>query len=165
FNGLPSVEGKAAVADFVEQNGLGQRRTQYRLRDWLVSRQRYWGAPIPIVYCDNCGMQPGPEDQLPVRLPIDVAFRPAGESPLQYSKSFINTTCPACGGSATRETDTMDPFVDSSWYFLRYCSPHDGQAAFDPEHVAYWMLVDQYMGGVEHAILHLLYSRFLVKAL
>jgi leucyl-tRNA synthetase len=165
FDGLSSTEGKERIADWVAEHGVGDRRTFFRLRDWLVSRQRYWGAPIPIVYCPTCGTQPVPEDQLPVRLPIDVEFRPRGESPLQQSRYFLHATCPRCGGPATRETDTMDTFVDSSWYYLRYCSPHDGQAAWSPEQLRYWMPVDQYMGGVEHAILHLLYSRFVVKAL
>ncbi len=165
FSGLTSTAGKDAIADFVEEHGLGQRRVQYRLRDWLVSRQRYWGAPIPIVYCQTCGMQPVPEDQLPVRLPIDVEFRPTGESPLRLSKTFLHTTCPKCGGPAERETDTMDTFVDSSWYFLRYCSPHDWYEAFDPEKTAFWMPVDQYVGGAEHSTMHLLYARFFVKAL
>lgn len=165
FDGLPSTEGKERVADWVQEHGVGERRTNFRLRDWLVSRQRYWGAPIPIVYCATCGMQPVPEDQLPVRLPIDVEFRPHGESPLAQSENFVQTTCPRCGGPATRETDTMDTFVDSSWYYLRFCSPHDAKEAWDPDQLAYWMRVDQYMGGVEHAILHLLYSRFFVKAL
>ncbi len=165
FDGLPSNQGKEAVADFIQQHGLGQRRVQYRLRDWLVSRQRYWGAPIPIVYCPKCGMQPVPEDQLPVRLPVDVEFRPTGESPLKLSRTFLHTTCPKCRGPAERETDTMDTFVDSSWYFLRYCSPHDATAAFDPKQVEFWMPVDQYIGGIEHATMHLLYARFFVKAL
>jgi leucyl-tRNA synthetase len=165
FDGLSSEAGKAAIADYVEERGIGRRRVQYRLRDWLVSRQRYWGAPIPIVYCERCGAQPVPEDQLPVRLPIDVEFLPTGESPLKLSPTFLNTTCPTCGGPATRETDTMDTFVDSSWYFLRYCSPHDSAGAWNPEKLAYWMPVDQYIGGAEHATMHLLYSRFFVKAL
>jgi leucyl-tRNA synthetase len=165
FDGLPSAEGKAAIADHVEAHGSGARRVNYRLRDWLVSRQRYWGAPIPIVYCPTCEMQPVPEDQLPVRLPIDVEFLPHGESPLRLSPTFLQTTCPKCGGPAERETDTMDTFVDSSWYFLRYCSPHDSKAAFDPELTAFWMPVDLYIGGAEHATMHLLYARFFVKAL
>ncbi len=165
FDGLSSSKGKEAIAEYVEHHGLGQRRVQYRLRDWLVSRQRYWGAPIPIVYCETCGEQPVPEDQLPVRLPVDVEFRPTGESPLRLSRTFLHTTCPRCGGPAERETDTMDTFVDSSWYFLRYCSPHDWTAAWNPEKLAYWMPVDQYIGGIEHATMHLLYARFFVKAL
>jgi leucyl-tRNA synthetase len=165
FNGLTPESGKRAIADFVEARGIGRRYTQYRLRDWLVSRQRYWGAPIPIVYCPTCGMQPVPESELPVRLPIDVEFLPTGESPLKLSKSFLTTTCPRCGGEATRDADTQDTFVDSSWYFLRYCSPHDSKHAFDPELTKFWMPVDLYIGGAEHATMHLLYARFFVKAL
>lgn len=165
FDGMPSSEAREAIANFIEEHGLGKRRVQYRLRDWLVSRQRYWGAPIPIIYCDRCGMQPVPEDQLPVRLPMDVEFLPTGESPLKLSKTFLHTTCPRCGGPATRETDTMDTFVDSSWYFLRHCSPHEANAAWDPKKVEFWMPVDQYIGGIEHATMHLLYARFFVKAL
>ena len=165
FDGMPSGQAKEAIAAYVQEHELGERRVQYRLRDWLVSRQRYWGAPIPIVYCEKCGMQPVPEDQLPVRLPVDVEFRPTGESPLRLSKTFLHTTCPRCGGPADRETDTMDTFVDSSWYFLRYCSPHDWSDAWNAEKLAYWMPVDQYIGGIEHATMHLLYARFFVKAL
>ncbi|MGH2457409.1 MAG: leucine--tRNA ligase [Chloroflexota bacterium] len=165
FDGRPAGQGKEAIADYVQSHGLGERRVQYRLRDWLVSRQRYWGAPIPIVYCEKCGAQPVPEDQLPVRLPVDVEFRPTGESPLRLSKTFFRTTCPECGGTAERETDTMDTFVDSSWYFLRYCSAHDWTRAWNAEKLDYWMPVDQYIGGIEHATMHLLYARFFVKAL
>jgi leucyl-tRNA synthetase len=165
FDGLPSAAAIDAIADQVETRELGRRRVQYRLRDWLVSRQRYWGAPIPIVYCPSCGAQPVPENELPVRLPIDVEFLPTGESPLHLSKSFNQATCPQCGGRAERETDTMDTFVDSSWYFLRYCSPHDTAHAFDPELTRAWMPVDLYIGGAEHATMHLLYARFFTKAL
>ncbi len=165
FDGLASSAAKEAIADYVEAKGTGRRKVQFRLRDWLVSRQRYWGAPIPIVYCPTCGTQPVPEKDLPVRLPIDVEFLPTGESPLQLSKSFTRATCPVCGGEAEREIDTMDTFVDSSWYFLRFCSPQDAKHAFDPELTKFWSPVDQYIGGAEHATMHLLYARFFVKAL
>src|SRR5262249_696787 len=132
---------------------------------WLVSRQRYWGAPIPIVYCDDCGIVPVPDDQLPVELPDIVDYAPQGKSPLAASDEFVNTTCPKCGGAGRRETDTMDTFVDSSWYFLRYCDPRNDQAAWNPAAVDHWMAVDQYIGGVEHAILHLMYARFFTKVL
>ncbi|MEY4722671.1 MAG: leucyl-tRNA synthetase, partial [Candidatus Parcubacteria bacterium] len=140
-------------------------RTQYHLRDWLVSRQRYWGAPIPIIYCDDCGELPVPEEQLPVELPYDVDFAPTGESPLARSEDFHAVQCPKCGAKARRESDTMDTFVDSSWYFLRYASPHDTTRAFDPKAVGFWCPVDMYVGGAEHAVLHLLYSRFITKVL
>ncbi|HAI21263.1 MAG TPA: leucine--tRNA ligase [Clostridiales bacterium UBA8153] len=162
FTGLPNSEGKERIADFAEKHGLGQRRVNYRLRDWLISRQRYWGVPIPVVYCDHCGIVPVPEDQLPVVLPLDIEVAP-GPSPLAQLDAFINTHCPSCGGAARREVDTMDTFIDSSWYFLRYCSPGDQERAFDPRKADYWMPVDQYTGGIEHAILHLLYSRFITK--
>lgn len=164
FTGLPNTEGQDRIADYAEQRGLGRRRVNYRLRDWLISRQRYWGAPIPVVYCDHCGIMPVPEEQLPVVLPLDIEFSP-GPSPLASLESFICTTCPGCGGTARRETDTMDTFIDSSWYYLRYCSPGNRERAFDPEAAGYWMPVDQYIGGIEHAVLHLLYSRFITKVL
>jgi leucyl-tRNA synthetase len=165
FDGLASPRAREVISAYIEQHHLGTRRVQYRLRDWLISRQRYWGAPIPIIYCDRCGIQAVPEEQLPVRLPLDVEFRPTGESPLRLSKTFLQTTCPSCGGPATRETDTMDTFVDSAWYFLRFCSPHESARPFDPEQAAFWMPVDQYIGGIEHATMHLLYARFVTKAL
>ena len=168
FDGVPSQEGLGKVATWLEERGLGQTTTVYRLRDWLISRQRYWGAPIPIIYCDKCGVVPVPEDQLPVTLPYDVAFSP-GKSPLARSEEFVTTTCPGCGGAARRETDTMDTFVDSSWYYLRYTSAQDAagsdKAPFGRQAVNYWMPVDQYIGGIEHAVLHLLYSRFFTKVL
>jgi len=165
FNGLPSTQGIEAVSNFLEEKGWGKRTVSYRLRDWLISRQRYWGAPIPMVYCEKCGIVPVPEEDLPVLLPEDAEFRPTGESPLKYNQEFVNTSCPRCSAPAKRETDTMDTFMCSSWYFLRYCSPHYDKGPFDPEKVRYWMPVDLYTGGAEHAVMHLLYSRFFVKAL
>jgi leucyl-tRNA synthetase len=165
LDGLPTTESKTAIIALLEGEGKGKGATNYRLRDWLISRQRYWGAPIPIVYCDRCGEQPVPDNQLPVLLPIDVEFRPGGESPLARVPGFVNTTCPNCGGPARRETDTMDTFVDSSWYFLRFTDPHNPDAPFRSDPANYWMAVDQYTGGVEHAILHLMYARFVVKVL
>ncbi len=165
FDGTPSPEGIGAVTRWLEAEGKGRAAVTYRLRDWLISRQRYWGAPIPIIHCEVDGEVPVPEEDLPVLLPDDVDFRPGGESPLARHPEFPTATCPRCGRTARRETDTMDTFVDSSWYFYRYCSPREGDRAFDPEAVARWMPVDQYTGGVEHAILHLLYSRFVCKVL
>ncbi|HEY3111674.1 MAG TPA: class I tRNA ligase family protein, partial [Chloroflexota bacterium] len=165
FDGLPSEEGKNRVVAYGQERGFAKATVNYRLRDWLISRQRYWGAPIPIVYCPIHGQQPVPEGELPVLLPEDAEFLPTGESPLLHHQGFLNATCPVCGGPARRETDTLDTFVDSSWYFLRYVSPHDDRQPFDPEKLRFWLPVDQYMGGIEHAILHLLYSRFFVKAL
>ncbi|MGB9791139.1 MAG: leucine--tRNA ligase, partial [Thermacetogeniaceae bacterium] len=165
FSGIDSEVAKLRIISYAEEKGIGKAKVNYRLRDWLISRQRYWGAPIPIIYCDRCGIVPVPEENLPVLLPLDVAFEPTGESPLLKAEEFLRTTCPSCGGPARRETDTMDTFVCSSWYFLRYCSPHESTRPFDPEKVRYWMPVDQYIGGVEHAILHLMYARFFTKVL
>jgi len=165
FDGLTNEEGTEAIADFLESKGYGKRMITYRLRDWLISRQRYWGAPIPIIYCESCGIVPVPEEDLPVLLPPDAEFGPTGESPLKYCESFVNTKCPHCGTPARRETDTMDTFMCSSWYFLRYASPNYNEGPFDPEKIKYWLPVDQYTGGAEHAVMHLLYARFFVKAI
>ncbi|HZQ86034.1 MAG TPA: leucine--tRNA ligase, partial [Acidimicrobiales bacterium] len=165
LDGLEVAPAKAKAIDWLEENGIGRRTVNYRLRDWLVSRQRYWGCPIPVVYCETHGMVPVPQDQLPVLAPDDVEFRPTGESPLTFHEGFRNTTCPACGGPAVRESDTMDTFVDSSWYFLRFCDPWSTEVPFGAEPVEHWMPVDQYIGGIEHAILHLMYARFYTKAL
>ena len=165
FNGMKNEDAKKAITEKAVKGGYGEFKTQYRLRDWLISRQRYWGAPIPIVYCEKCGPQPVPEDQLPVKLPEDVDFKVTGKSPILTSKTFLETTCPVCGGKATRETDTMDTFICSSWYYLRYSDAKNANAPFSKELVNKWLPVDQYVGGIEHAILHLLYSRFFTKAL
>ncbi len=165
FDGLPSGEGKKAVTKFLEEKGYGKGAISYRLRDWLISRQRMWGAPIPIVYCDTCGIVPVPESDLPVLLPEDAEFKPTGESPLTYHEAFVNIACPQCGGPARRETDTMDTFMCSNWYMLRYASPRYEEGPFDPEKLAYWLPVDLYTGGVEHATMHLFYARFFTKAL
>lgn len=165
LNGLTSAEARKVVTKRLEEMGMGTGKVNYRLRDWLISRQRYWGVPIPVVYCEHCGEQLVPEEQLPVLLPEDVNFVGGAISPLATSEDFLNTTCPKCGGPARRETDTMDTFIDSSWYFLRYADAANEQAPFDRKIADYWMNVDQYIGGIEHAILHLLYSRFFVKVL
>jgi len=165
FDGLNSEEAKEKIADDMESHRIGQRTINYRLRDWLVSRQRYWGAPIPIIYCSDCGQVPVPEEDLPVLLPEVNEFLPTGQSPLTYINEFIHTKCPKCGGPAKRETDTMDTFVDSSWYYLRYISSKNEKVPFVSEDVNKWLPVDQYIGGVEHAILHLMYSRFINKFL
>lgn len=165
FNGMKNNEAKKAITQWAVDQGFGEFKTQYRLRDWLISRQRYWGAPIPVVYCDKCGIQPVPEDKLPVLLPKDVDFSVAGKSPITTSKTFKDTVCPVCGGHAVRETDTMDTFMCSSWYYLRYADAKNSEKCFDKDTVNHWLPVDQYVGGIEHAILHLLYSRFFTKAL
>ncbi len=165
LDGLGKAEALAKAMDWLEAEGIGQRTVNYRLRDWLLSRQRFWGCPIPIVYCPQHGAVPVGDDGLPVLAPDDVEFRPSGESPLRYHEGFLNTTCPVCGEPATRETDTMDTFVDSSWYFLRFTDPWNDTAPFDPEMAHHWLPVDQYIGGIEHAILHLMYARFFTKAL
>ncbi|MCS7206506.1 MAG: leucine--tRNA ligase [Dehalococcoidia bacterium] len=165
FTGMPNDRAKQAMADYAERQGFGKRAVVYRMRDWLISRQRYWGTPIPIVYCSACGIVPVPEKDLPVLLPLDAQFKPTGESPLLYHENFLRTTCPQCQRPARRESDTMDTFVDSSWYFLRYISPKDTDRPWDPDLVRHWLPVDQYTGGAEHAVMHLLYARFFVKAL
>jgi leucyl-tRNA synthetase len=165
FDGLPSEQGKERIAEHIEANGWGSRTVNYRMRDWLISRQRYWGTPIPIIYCDECGTVPVPEADLPVLLPDDAEFRPTGESPLALHEGFVNVPCPLCDGPAKRETDTMDTFVDSSWYYLRYASPNYADGPFDPAAIKQWEPVNQYTGGAEHAVMHLLYSRFFVRAL
>jgi len=165
FDGLSENDAKRAMVDFAEREGIGRAAVTYRLRDWLISRQRYWGTPIPIVYCPQCGTVPVPEADLPVVLPADAQFLPTGESPLRFHEGFRNVACPQCGGAAERETDTMDTFVDSSWYWYRYLSPHDDAAPFDAAATDGWLPVEQYTGGIEHAILHLLYSRFWTKVM
>ena len=165
FSGMPSDEAKVAVAEDLEARGIGERKVNYRLHDWLISRQRYWGCPIPIVYCDTCGVVPVPETDLPVKLPEDAEFLPTGESPLKRHEGFLHTTCPECKGDARRETDTMDTFMCSSWYQYRYLSPQFAAGPFDPEEGAYWLPVDQYTGGIEHATMHLLYTRFFTMAM
>ena len=165
FNGMNNKDALKKIIQHIEDKGLGKKTVNFRLRDWLISRQRYWGAPIPVVYCDKCGEVPVPEKDLPVMLPENVKFTGQGKSPLSECDEFVNTTCPICGGHAKRESDTMDTFVCSSWYFLRYCDPHNSEMPFSKEKTDYWMNVDQYIGGVEHAILHLLYARFFTKVL
>lgn len=165
FDGLPSGEAKEKIADYLEKEGLGTKTTNFRLRDWGISRQRYWGTPIPIIYCDACGIVPVPEKDLPVVLPLDAEFSGEGGNPLAKVASFVSVDCPVCGKQARRETDTMDTFVESSWYFLRYCCPRFDAGPLDRAETEYWMSVDQYIGGIEHAVLHLLYARFFTKAL
>src|SRR4051794_39787268 len=165
FDGLNNRDALPRIVEWIDRQGKGHASVNYRLRDWLISRQRYWGCPIPIIHCDRCGLVPVAEDQLPVELPDVSDYKPKGRSPLAAAEDWVNVECPSCGGPAKRETDTMDTFVDSSWYFLRYCSPHYDDGPFDPEAVRRWMPAEQYVGGVEHAILHLLYSRFFTKVL
>ncbi|MFH1061756.1 MAG: leucine--tRNA ligase [Candidatus Omnitrophota bacterium] len=165
FNGLDNEAAKAKISDWMEQEKIGKRTIFFRLRDWLISRQRYWGTPIPVIYCDKCGVVSVPEKDLPVALPEKIAITGEGGSPLLKVKEFVNVNCPKCNAPAQRETDTMATFIDSSWYFLRFCSPRNDQAAFDKTQANYWMRVDQYIGGIEHAVLHLLYSRFFTKFL
>jgi len=164
FDGMPTEEAKVKMAEWFEENGWGKREVNYRLRDWLISRQRYWGAPIPVVYCEKCGVVPVPEEQLPVELPLDVKMK-VGGNPLEDQHDWVNTECPSCGGPAKRETDTMDTFICSSWYFLRFASPWTQEGPFRKDDVNYWMPVDQYIGGIEHACLHLIYARFFTKFL
>ena len=165
YEGMTNQEGVEAISDDLEKKGWGKSTVSYRIRDWLISRQRYWGTPIPMVYCDTCGVVPVREEDLPVLLPQDAEFKPTGESPLAANAGFVNTECPECGGPGRRETDTMDTFMDSSWYMMRYLSPHYGDGPVDPELAKKWMPVDQYTGGAEHAVMHLLYSRFFIKGL
>jgi leucyl-tRNA synthetase len=165
FDGLPNREALERIVAWLDREGKGHASVNYRLRDWLLSRQRYWGCPIPIIHCERCGIVPVPEDQLPVVLPDVADYAPKGRSPLAAAEDWVNVSCPSCGGPARRETDTMDTFVDSSWYFMRYTDAHNDEAPWDPEVLARWMPVDQYIGGVEHAILHLMYARFFTKAL
>jgi leucyl-tRNA synthetase len=165
LDGLGVEDAKRRMIEWLEEQGKGRAAVTYRLRDWLISRQRYWGTPIPIIYCDSCGTVPVPEEDLPVLLPEDAEFMPTGESPLKRDPDFYNTICPSCGGPATRETDTMDTFMDSSWYQYRYLSPHYDEGPFDPERGDKWLPVDQYTGGIEHAVLHLLYTRFFTKVM
>src|SRR6202020_2566958 len=165
FSGMDAVAGRDAIVARLQVDGRGHASVNYRLRDWLISRQRYWGCPIPIVYCDDCGMVAVPESELPVRLPEIEDYQPRGKSPLASAEDWVNTTCPNCGGPARRETDTMDTFVDSSWYYERFTDPWIKTAPTDVPIVNAWMPVDQYIGGIEHAILHLLYSRFFTRAM
>ena len=160
YNGMNNIEAIKVITEELESKGLGKKTVNFKLRDWLISRQRYWGTPIPMIHCEKCGWHPEKEENLPILLPTDVEFSGKGDSPLTTSKTFLHTVCPICGGPAEREIDTMDTFLDSSWYFLRYCDAHNDEKIFDKKKVDYWMNVDQYIGGVEHAILHLMYARF-----
>jgi leucyl-tRNA synthetase len=163
YTGLPSDEARRVMTAKGEAEGFGKGAVTFRIKDWGISRQRYWGTPIPVIYCPTCGMVPVPESDLPVVLPLKVPIGGKGRSPLENVPEFVNVPCPKCGQAARRETDTMDTFVDSSWYFYRYCDPHNSTAPFDSKKIAYWFPIDQYIGGVEHAILHLIYSRFWTK--
>jgi leucyl-tRNA synthetase len=165
FTGLSALAGKTAIVEWLAERGEAEATIGYRLRDWLLSRQRYWGCPIPIVHCPQCGEVPVPDDQLPVVLPEVEDWLPKGRSPLATAEDWVHVDCPRCGGPAERETDTMDTFVDSSWYFIRYCDPHNGEAPFARDIADYWLPVNQYIGGIEHAILHLLYARFFAKVM
>ena len=164
LTGTPADRAISATIRWLEEQGLGHADVNYRLRDWLISRQRYWGCPIPVVHCPGCGAVPVPEDELPVELPVDIEWRPTGESPLKFHPTWRHTACPSCGGPAERETDTMDTFMCSSWYHLRYLSPDCTDGPFDADEYRYWMPVDTYTGGVEHATMHLIYTRFFHKA-
>ncbi len=165
WSGLPSAEGRRRMSEKAEREGFGKAAVTFRIKDWGISRQRYWGTPIPVIHCERCGVVPVPDEQLPVLLPLDVNITGTGRSPLAEVPEFVNVSCPRCGGAARRETDTMDTFVDSSWYFYRYCDPQNDRLPFDPAKIDYWFPIDQYIGGVEHAILHLIYSRFFTKVM
>jgi leucyl-tRNA synthetase len=165
WSGLPSEEARRRMSAYAAEKGFGKAAVTFRIKDWGISRQRYWGTPIPVIHCPKCGVVPVPDDQLPVRLPDNVEITGTGRSPLENVPEFVNVNCPKCGGPARRETDTMDTFIDSSWYFYRYCDPHNDRAPFDSARIAYWFEIDQYIGGVEHAILHLIYSRFFTKVM
>jgi leucyl-tRNA synthetase len=165
WSGLPSEEARRRMNEYAEQNGFGKAAVTFRIKDWGISRQRYWGTPIPVIHCTQCGIVPVPAADLPVRLPDRIEITGSGRSPLECVPEFVNVPCPKCGSAARRETDTMDTFIDSSWYFYRYCDPRNDRMPFDPAKIAYWFEIDQYIGGVEHAILHLIYSRFFTRVM